>query len=150
MLPYRLSEGKLRCIKPSYSEIFNIQKWLKLTWFMTIFSQKNGGLMVVGEVPHPIDFPWSSCGGFPSHWGQFYGGFLKWGYPQIIQVMDDHVSIETYGDLGMKPPYISQYLTHSRSNLGPPGALPWALWTLAVARGPELVVMSFFGSKHFR
>jgi hypothetical protein len=67
---------------------------------MTIFSQKNGGLMVVGEVPHcPIDFPWSSCG-FPSHWGQFYGAFLKW-YPQIIQVMDDHVSIETYGDLGI-------------------------------------------------
>ena len=28
------------------------------------------------------------------------GGFLEWEYPEIIQVMDDHVSIETHGDLG--------------------------------------------------
>ena len=26
-----------------------------------------------------------------------YWGFLKWGWPQIIQVMDDHFSIETSG-----------------------------------------------------
>ena len=31
----------------------------------------------------------------------WYGGFLKQEYPQIIQVMDDHFSIETYGDLGI-------------------------------------------------
>ena len=24
-----------------------------------------------------------------------------WGYPEIIQVMDDHLSIETHGDLGI-------------------------------------------------
>jgi hypothetical protein len=31
------------------------------------------------------------------------GCFLKWGYPQIIQVMDYNFCIDTYGDLGIPP-----------------------------------------------
>ena len=51
-----------------------------------------------------------------------------WGYPEIIQVMDDHLSIETHGDLGIlhfknRPSYsvkswqLQEELRDSRQNV---------------------------------
>ena len=43
-----------------------------------------------------------------------YGGFLKWGYPQIIQVTDGHFSIETTMVTTGDPPWLKKH--HGCSN----------------------------------